>query len=104
MWLELRSMFTTIIINDQAFEAECCRGMALGEAWGCHKTYDAFLIELRRAAEHAGFRFEIDPCRSVPAMRPDQPKQQRGINWWPSAFDVIRTRDIKARGRPDHRP
>ncbi len=56
-------MYTTIIINERAFEAECCQGMDREEAWGCHKTYDAFLAELRRAAVHAGFKFETDAGR-----------------------------------------
>ncbi len=59
-------MHTTIIINEQTFKAECCRGLTEAEAWGCHETYEAFLTELRRAALHTGFKFEIDAGRDGP--------------------------------------
>ncbi len=59
-------MHTTIVINERAFEAECCRGIAPSEAWGCHETYEAFLTELKRAALRAGFKFETDAGRDGP--------------------------------------
>ena len=59
-------MNTTIIINVPAFRAFSCRGMTEPEAWGCHDTYDAFLVELRNAAIRAGFRFETDAGRDGP--------------------------------------
>ncbi len=59
-------MYTTIIINERAFKVECCRGLTEAEAWGCHETYEAFLIELRRAALEAGFLFVTDASREGP--------------------------------------